>query len=315
MRFSPLLFKQNTLALSYFSLGMLLLVAVPLMLYMRSFIQRRSCFLLDIAALVAVLTEFILTLLQVLDIADFKETLMINHGVILISVLVMVNVLIHEWGGGVKNRKARIMLLCFGFCVIGVIIDMFIYYISGDSPNILIVLNAFCIFIVVMGVSSIRELFQRAQMDLHTGLFNKSCCNELLKNTAPLEATAVLVFDLNNLKRINDTYGHEIGDIAIRDFSNILRNATQFSDFVGRYGGDEFLMVLNEKNLEEVQCILDKIAGDVKVYNAMHKKVQISYAVGYALSDGQTPTTLHNLFMQADQAMYLDKGRCHREKE
>lgn len=250
MNFSPLLFKQNTLALSYFSLGMLQLVAVPLMLYMRSFIQRRFFFLLDIAVLVTVLTEFVLTLLQVLDIADFKETLIINHGVILISALVMINVLIREWRGGAKNRKARIMLLCFGFCVIGVIIDLFTYYISGDSPGVLMVLNAVCIFIVVMGISSIRELIQRAQLDLHTGLFNKSCCNELLKNTAPLETTAVLVFDLNNLKRINDTYGHEIGDIAIQDFSNILRNAAQFSDFVGRYGGDEFLIVLNEKILK-----------------------------------------------------------------
>ena len=53
-----------------------------------------------------------------------------------------------------------------------------------------------------------------------------------------------IVYDLNNLKRVNDTFGHIVGDQFILNFSNLLRNTIPAQDFVGRYGGDEFMAVL-----------------------------------------------------------------------
>lgn len=312
-RFSPLLFPQNTLVLSYLSLGMLLLVGVPLMLFIKGQCAPKRYISLGTATLAASLLGLVLTLLQICNIADFKETLLINHGMMVISIVVIIYVVIREWRRERESRKARSMLICFAFCMVGAAGDLAAYYMKGNSSGILMTLSAFLLYIIIMGIASIRELSQRAQTDLHTGLFNKSCCNELLKDTAPQEETAVAVFDLNYLKRINDTYGHEAGDTVISDFATILRNTAPVDDFVGRYGGDEFLMVLKKTEPAEVQYILHEIAEGVKAYNAGEQRVKISYAVGCAFADQQSPSTLHSLFVQADQAMYIDKERCHRE--
>lgn len=314
-RFSPLLFPQNTLVLSYLSLGMLLLTGVPLMLFIQSQCAPKRYASLRVALSASVLLGLVLTLLQIFNIADFKETLILNHIMTAVSIIVIIYVVIREWRREKGSRKARGMLICFGLCMIGAAGDLLAYYMKGNSSGILMTLSAFLLYIIVMGIASIRELSQRARIDLHTGLFNKSCCNELLKDTALQEATAVMVFDLNYLKRINDTYGHTAGDTVIFDFANILRNTAPADDFVGRYGGDEFLMVLKKTDPAKLQDILHEIAERVEAYNAKDQKVKISYAVGYAFSDRQTPATLQKLFMQADQAMYLDKERCHREME
>jgi diguanylate cyclase (GGDEF)-like protein len=55
-----------------------------------------------------------------------------------------------------------------------------------------------------------------------------------------------IMFDLNNLKRANDTYGHAVGDQLITNFARLLRNAIPAKDFVGRYGGDEFIAIITQ---------------------------------------------------------------------
>ena len=88
-----------------------------------------------------------------------------------------------------------------------------------------------------------RQLEQKAYIDLHTGLPNKSKCEELFHNVEFIKTpTACIVFDMNNLKRVNDSLGHSIGDQLILNFARLLRNSIPAKHFVGRYGGDEFMM-------------------------------------------------------------------------
>ena len=85
-----------------------------------------------------------------------------------------------------------------------------------------------------------RQLEQKAYIDLHTGLPNKSKCEELFHNVEFIKTpTACIVFDMNNLKRVNDSLGHSIGDQLILNFARLLRNSIPAKHFVGRYGGDE----------------------------------------------------------------------------
>lgn len=90
-----------------------------------------------------------------------------------------------------------------------------------------------------------KQLEKKAYLDLHTGLPNKSRCEQFFHDEHFInEPTAVMVYDLNNLKLANDTLGHIVGDQLILNFSNLLRGAVPSQDFVGRYGGDEFLVVI-----------------------------------------------------------------------
>ena len=72
-----------------------------------------------------------------------------------------------------------------------------------------------------------------------------------------------IMFDLNNLKRANDTYGHAVGDQLITNFARLLRNAIPAKDFVGRYGGDEFIAIITQTTKKEILNIMDEMHTDM----------------------------------------------------
>ena len=85
-----------------------------------------------------------------------------------------------------------------------------------------------------------RLLEQKAFVDAHTGLPNKNTCNELLNKKDIITDSVCIMFDLNNLKTVNDTMGHSAGGRLIMNFSKLFAQCYSEKDFVGRYGGDEF---------------------------------------------------------------------------
>ena len=102
-----------------------------------------------------------------------------------------------------------------------------------------------------------KLLAQEAYTDAHTGLPNKRACKEILINKEIIkEPTACIMFDLNNLKTVNDTMGHSAGDQLIMNFARLLRSMIPEKDFVGRYGGDEFMAVMYHTSRTEVEEIL-----------------------------------------------------------
>ena len=119
--------------------------------------------------------------------------------------------------------------------------------------------------------------------------------------------------DLNNLKRVNDIFGHMVGDQFILNFSNLLRNAIPAQDFVGRYGGDEFMAVIiyNASN-EKIHRINVKLDEEVKRFNKLNHSgdhLDINYAHGCAFSTDYSQCTVMILFNRADKNMYKDKIR------
>lgn len=118
---------------------------------------------------------------------------------------------------------------------------------------------------------------------------------------------AVCVFDLNNLRTINNSLGHDKGDEYIRSFAVQLRKAVPEEYFVGRNGGDEFLAILRGLNREEVEACMNHIRTQTAEYSRQHPEMPISYAGGYALSTEFEDCDIRELFRHADQNMYIDK--------
>ena len=149
--------------------------------------------------------------------------------------------------------------------------------------------------------------------DEATGLPNKNKCEEILASEEPLtdrESIAVMVFDLNNLRIINDRQGHERGDQYIRSFAEQLRAALPEKYFVGRDGGDEFIAVLKQVDHEQVKDCLQMIREQTERYSKNHPDMPLSYAVGYALSTDFPGSNMKDLFRYADKNMYVDKNRA-----
>ena len=158
------------------------------------------------------------------------------------------------------------------------------------------------------------ELSHTAYLDKHTSLPNKSRCEELLNAPDQLDlATACLMFDLNNLKKINDAMGHQAGDDMIKGFAHLLRKATPASDFVGRYGGDEFIIILKDVTPGDVDAFLEKLARMTADYNRSGTQfmpvIPLSYAVGYGHSAQVPNSTMPLLLKVADSNMYENKAK------
>lgn len=153
-----------------------------------------------------------------------------------------------------------------------------------------------------------KQLEQKAYIDLHTGLPNKSKCEELFHNMEFIKVpTACIVFDMNNLKHVNDSLGHSIGDQLILNFARLLRTSIPSKDFVGRYGGDEFVAVIYDTNRENIAAILDELRSETEKFNSYGTHIKISYSHGWALSTDYNECTLRTLFDKADKYMYENK--------
>jgi diguanylate cyclase (GGDEF)-like protein len=151
-------------------------------------------------------------------------------------------------------------------------------------------------------------LEQKAYIDIHTGLPNKGSCEELLNNREILrEPTACVIFDLNNLKTVNDTRGHSAGDQLILSFARLLRRVIPEKHFVGRYGGDEFMAVIYHTDRQEVEGILDSLRREADAANRDGNQLPLSYAYGWAISADYEGCIMQTLLDKADYCMYENK--------
>ena len=148
-------------------------------------------------------------------------------------------------------------------------------------------------------------------LDAHTGLPNKNACNELLnKKDIITDSTACIMFDLNNLKTVNDTMGHSAGDQLILNFAKLLCSVIPEKDFVGRYGGDEFIAVIYYTSEAEIKEILKSLYREKERLNSCENQLPIDYACGWALSSDDMSCTMQMLLDDADANMYKNKQLC-----
>ena len=150
-----------------------------------------------------------------------------------------------------------------------------------------------------------RELKSKIYLDEATGLPNKNKCEEILTLEAE-QNMAICVFDLNNLRIINNQQGHERGDLYINLFAKSLRKGVDENQFVGRCGGDEFIAFFKDVTKEDVKRNLENIKKEC----AKCSEIPLSYAAGFAYSNDFSKLTMRELFCQADKNMYIDKNQA-----
>ena len=126
------------------------------------------------------------------------------------------------------------------------------------------------------------------------------------------QALALLMLDIDEFKRINDTYGHYAGDVVIKKMAELVKKNTRSSDLVGRYGGDEFMVLITstteEKAVSFAEHLREKISTTDIAIPGTEVPVRITISGGIALfpTHGQSTT---DLFRAADDALYESKGR------
>ena len=119
----------------------------------------------------------------------------------------------------------------------------------------------------------------------------------------------MLYADIDNLKHINDTSGHNAGDNAIIDFVNILKETFRDSDVIARLGGDEFVVYPMETTASKVSIIETRLHKNIKTHNeTSDHKYKLSISVGIAVYDPGSSDTIDTMLSKADELMYKNKS-------
>ena len=157
-------------------------------------------------------------------------------------------------------------------------------------------------------------LHEQAIQDPLTGLYNRRFMEESLKQEfarASREAKpfSVVMLDMDNLKALNDKYGHAVGDVALKSLSKLLKDQTRTEDIVCRFGGDEFLIILHNANEQMASVRLQKWSEQAKDIDIIHEgnHLQISFSAGTATYP--TCNNIEELISTADKALYDIKAK------
>lgn len=119
---------------------------------------------------------------------------------------------------------------------------------------------------------------------------------------------AILFVDIDGLKMVNDTLGHEFGDQYIINISNAIREAIRDDDLVARIGGDEFLVVLNDIKEDDIDYILNRINEKIDLFDKATKEYKVSASIGYIFVDEELlKTGVDNIIRIADDKMRIEK--------
>lgn len=157
---------------------------------------------------------------------------------------------------------------------------------------------------------SVEQLYSgQAGLDADTKLLNKLSFNELgtaLINSLSNDKAALMVLDIDNFKQINDRYGRIAGDAAIRCVADELAGIFRRTDLIGRFGGDEFVVLM--KNLPNMDIVTIKAEEIIRsVSESSTRKLHISISVSIGIAHSEQNDTIDTLFARADQALFEAK--------
>jgi len=174
-------------------------------------------------------------------------------------------------------------------------------------------LSAFSLAAEVTQLQMLQRLYRQATRDPLTGLLNRRALSELIdsemeRNRRYDRKLSILLFDLDRFKRINDNYGHLIGDLVLKEFSALLLHELRQIDTVGRYGGEEFLVVLPETDLVSAKELAERIRAVIENSPAVSEKGQvINYTTSIGVTELIADEEIESAIKRVDDCLYRAK--------
>lgn len=158
-----------------------------------------------------------------------------------------------------------------------------------------------------------------SELDSLTGLKNRRAIDRVIKNELDRSSRygtpiSILLIDVDHFKRVNDTYGHNIGDKVLTEISEVLGENIRSTDSVARWGGEEFLIIAANTSLEEAMKFGEKIRGKIEEFN-FTKIERLTVSIG--ISQHRPGESFNKLYERVDEALYSakEKGRNRVEFE
>lgn len=156
---------------------------------------------------------------------------------------------------------------------------------------------------------NIDHLYELATIDEKTGVYN----NKFFRNIAEMELDkakreigplSLLIIDLDNFKKLNDTYGHLVGDDMLKRLGFVLKNNTRKYDIVSRFGGEEFVILLPNTSIKRAKIVCERMRRAVQNDREM-KKYSVTFSGG--LTEYKKGDSVKKMQLRADKAVYKAK--------
>jgi two-component system cell cycle response regulator len=161
-----------------------------------------------------------------------------------------------------------------------------------------------------------RELERLSISDGLTGLFNHRHIHDLLDEEFERagrsdDSVTIAMLDLDHFKAVNDSYGHQVGDRVLQQFADILRNTARDIDRIGRYGGEEFMVILPETDLAQGTVFVERVRREVARHDFLigrEEPLRMTVSAGVASYPHEMVASPETLVRFADEALYAAKA-------
>lgn len=203
------------------------------------------------------------------------------------------------------DKKYYFSLIFFGVPpFIGVILQTYIYGVS-------LILNSVVLSLLIV-LLDIQE--NSINTDYLTGINNRQKLENALRKKVEMSSDvstfSLVMLDIDNFKNINDTFGHEAGDMALKSAATLLKGCLRSMDFIARFGGDEFYLIMDISDKKNLDTAVSRIEKSIEKFNASKiLPYELFFSIGYDVYDYASSMKADDFMKHVDTLMYQDKRR------
>lgn len=317
------LFTSNQYFISLMSFCALMLLPIPLLLFISKTHNFRNKKIFDVLVGMCITSTFVVIGLQLLNVYDLIETSFIFIGMLILSMAVVaIKILIEIFI--YKNKE--IVFIGTGTCILLFLasFDYMNFFGRFTGDNSFFFRFGMLIYIGILASLATRQIINMKTENLKMDVLEDLAYADLLtnlKNRAAFETEMEIyrkdmtlcnklcigIFDINNLKTVNDTKGHKAGDDMLIHASECLKTVFKNNEKVYRIGGDEFAVILNNTDIPSIEEHKAKFKEVIEKLR-IEKDYRLEIAYGFALFDEEIDSNVDELYVRADAIMYALKS-------
>ncbi len=304
---------------------MLMLCPIPMLQFVREAYHPRLVRVYQGLSWLCLAVACICMALQLTGTADYIETLPLVHGVIIICIaFVIVSALLETIR--YKNPHGAFFACSISLLAAFSLLDLLRFYQGSFEDSAFFFRIGLAIYVLILGGYSIRnilgtlelgqrsrELTRLAYTDALTQVLNRTAFEEALMGPRTGKE-AMMIFDINDFKQVNDRHGHRAGDDLLREAARCIQRAFGPYGSCYRIGGDEFAVILPRCMAQEMQGYLENLRQLEQRYNEEAPEgMELDMAWGSACASSDPEQGLQELYARADEAMYRNKKKAKQE--
>lgn len=317
-QFAVFLFQKRAF-FSYLAFTCLMTMCLPALYFFKDFLEVEDKIIYKIFSAYIVGETLVCQFLHLTGIAGVKETA--NFTMVSI-VLILVYLLYAIIKGLITKRNTKkIIINIIGLLILAItaVVDMGSYYTNVLTAEKIAKIG-FLIYAVLLGIETTRVAREKLQeeqkmellkemavKDMLTGCFNRNAFSEDCNEITDLTGLQVVGFDLNDLKKCNDTKGHKAGDIYIKDAAEVIKQHFSKWGKLYRVGGDEFCILTKDVTETEFEKAKSLLQLSIAHYRLDHPDSGFGIACGYATYDPELDEDIEAIRHRADVSMYENK--------